>query len=90
MVSADLVIQKGTIAQTERWPFASLKRGSYFQVDDLSLHTAVRSAATRAKRRYPQKNFSVRKVTVMKNGAPQRVLRVYRIPRRGYMVDSEP
>jgi hypothetical protein len=72
MVS-EVQIGEGTVREIERWPFSRLKRGNYFEVKDLEDHAAVRSAATRAKKRY-KRHFSVRKVTV----EGKQVIRVYR------------
>lgn len=79
MVSTNgVVIGNGTVKETERWPFGKLTLQNYFEVDDLGLHTAVRTAATRAKKKY-NRNFSVRKVTV----EGRQVIRVYRVRNRG-------
>lgn len=78
MVSVNGVsIGSGTVKETERWPFGQLTLQNYFQVDNLKLHTAVRTAATRAKKKYGR-NFSVRKVTV----EGRKVIRVYRVKAR--------
>jgi len=51
----------GDAPRRERWPFASLKPGKYFQCSDVGQHTAIRTAASRAQKKYG-KRFSVRKV----------------------------
>ena len=67
----------GRPPEDERWPFSTLKRGSYFQVEDLKQHTALRTAATRARKRLG-KRFSVRKVTFQgADGAKRQAIRVY-------------
>jgi hypothetical protein len=66
----------GDAPQAERWPFSKLKRGKYFECEDLSQHTAIRTAATRARKRL-KKKFSVRKVTMVEGGVRRQVIRVY-------------
>lgn len=66
----------GAVPQVERWPFSTLKRGQYFQCDDITQHTAIRAAATRARKRL-NKTFSVHKVKVKEGAEIRRVIRVY-------------
>lgn len=63
----------GAPPRRERWPFATLQSGQYFQCDDLQQHTAIRTAASRAQRKYG-KRFSVRKVK-LRSG--REVIRVF-------------
>jgi hypothetical protein len=58
-----------------RWPFADLKKGEFFEVTDLEKHVALRTAASRARKKL-KRVFAVRKVKREDNGA--QVLRVYR------------
>lgn len=58
----------------ERWPFADLKKGKFFEVADVTKHVALRTAASRAKKKL-NRVFAVRKVT-RDDGAS--VIRVYR------------
>lgn len=66
----------GTVPAKERWPFAQLKPGKYFQCDDVSQHTAIRTAASRAQKKWGRK-FSVRKLTVGKGEEAHAVIRVF-------------
>lgn len=62
----------------ERWPFSTLKRGKYFECADLTLYTAIRTAASRAQKKLKRK-FTVRKLRVpVKEGEPHTVIRVFR------------
>ena len=58
-----------------RWPFADLKKGQFFEVTDLEKHVALRTAASRARKKL-KRVFAVRKVTREGDGA--QVLRVFR------------
>jgi hypothetical protein len=58
-----------------RWPFSDLKKGQFFEVTDLEKHVALRTAASRARKKL-KRVFAVRKVTSEATGA--QVLRVYR------------
>lgn len=70
-------IANGVAPTAERWPFSTLKRGQYFQCDDLTKHTAIRAAATRASKRL-NKKFSVSKVKIkQKDGQVLQVIRAY-------------
>lgn len=69
---AQVTMGEGEAPGRERWPFASLKKGKYFECVNLAQHTALRTAASRASRRYKRK-FSVRKLVV----EGQTVIRVY-------------
>lgn len=58
-----------------RWPFfKKLAKGKYFEVTDLTRHTALRTAASRAGKKL-KKTFSVRKV---RRDDGVSVIRVYR------------
>lgn len=71
---AAVTMGEGEAPGRERWPFSTLKRkGLYFECENLSQHTALRTAASRASKRYKRK-FSVRKV-MNERGIP--VIRVY-------------
>jgi hypothetical protein len=63
----------------ERWPFSQLKPGHFFECTDLSQHTAIRTAASRARKRL-KRRFSVRKVTLTENRVRRQVIRVYLEP----------
>lgn len=65
---------EGDTPGRERWPFAKLARGKFFEVADLTKHVALRTAASRARKKL-NKIFAVRKVT-REDGA--QVIRVYR------------
>jgi hypothetical protein len=69
-------IGNGRSRVPERWPFSKLTRGHYFQCDDLTQHTALRTAATRARKKLGKK-FSVRKVTIVSGGVKKQAIRVY-------------
>ena len=58
-----------------RWPFADLKKGQFFEVADLEKHVALRTAASRARKKL-KRVFAVRKVKRETDGA--QVLRVFR------------
>ncbi|HSV90943.1 MAG TPA: hypothetical protein VLH80_07570 [Nitrospiraceae bacterium] len=64
----------GDSARVERWPFSKLKPGKYFEITDLSQHVALRTAASRARKKH-NTTFIVRKMT-RQDGTP--ILRVYR------------
>ena len=58
-----------------KWPlFHSLRKGKYFEIHDLTAHTALRAKATRMSRQL-KRRFSVRKEA---NGSGKEVIRVYR------------
>ena len=57
-----------------RWPFEQLKKGQFFEVTDLTKHVALRTAASRARKKF-KKVFAVRKV---KRDDDVQVIRVYR------------
>jgi hypothetical protein len=66
---------KGTPPVRGRWPdLQTIKRGHFFEVDDLAQHVNLRSAASRAGKRL-KRRFSVCKE---KNDGGAEVLRVYR------------
>lgn len=64
----------GKTPERARWPFADLKKGRFFEVDDLTKHVALRTAASRARKKLTRV-FAVRKVT-LEGG--KIVIRVYR------------
>lgn len=66
----------GAVPAKERWPFAQLKAGKYFQCDDVSQHTAIRTAASRAQKKLGKK-FSVRKLSVGEGKEARAVIRVF-------------
>jgi len=70
---SNVTLGDGAPPRRERWPFSGLKSGEYFQCDDLTQHTAIRTAASRAQKKYGTK-FSVRKVKLRSGRS---VLRVY-------------
>lgn len=61
MENGTVTLGDGTAPRRERWPFGSLKPGKYFQCADVTQHTAIRTAASRAQKKY-RCRFSVRKV----------------------------
>ena len=67
------IISEGTAPRRERWPFGSLKPGQFFTCSDLEQHAALRTAASRAQKKYACR-FSVRKV---KTRSGKSVLRVF-------------
>lgn len=64
---------EGKVPVKERWPFAELKKGKFFECTDLTKHTALRTAASRARKKL-NKTFAVRKVANEKGAL---VIRVY-------------
>lgn len=62
-MSAKVTLGDGTAPRREKWPFAKLKPGNYFECPDLEEHTAIRTAASRAQKKY-RCRFSVHKVRV--------------------------
>lgn len=64
----------GRSAREERWPFSKLKQGKYFEVTDLNQYVALRTASSRARRKF-EAVFNVRKMA-REDGTV--VLRVYR------------
>lgn len=60
-MSTKVTLGDGIAPRREKWPFASLKPGNYFQCADIEQHTALRTAASRAQKKYG-KRFSVHKV----------------------------
>lgn len=76
MSSNEVSVGEGKAPTNERWPFSTLKKGQYFQCDDLTQHTALRTAASRAKKKL-SKVFSVRKVAIKVGGEARTVIRVF-------------
>lgn len=73
----EVAFGEGRAPGKERWPFSELKRGKYFQCEDVSLHTAIRTAASRAQKRL-NKKFTVRKMQVPDGpGVFKTVIRVF-------------
>lgn len=69
-----VTIGEGKTPVRDRWPFAELKKKQFFEVADLTKHIALRTAASRARKKL-NKVFNVRKVT-REDGVA--VIRVYR------------
>ncbi|OLB83114.1 MAG: hypothetical protein AUI15_36640 [Actinobacteria bacterium 13_2_20CM_2_66_6] len=61
--NATLSVGEGTAPRREKWPFGKLKPGAYFECSDVEQHTALRTAASRARKKYGRR-FSVHKVRV--------------------------
>lgn len=59
----------------DRWPFATLKAKQFFEVTDLTKHVALRTAASRARKKL-KRTFAVRKIKRESDGVE--VIRVYR------------
>jgi hypothetical protein len=57
-----------------RWPFSQLAKGKFFEVTDLKKHVALRTAASRARKKL-RRIFAVHKVT---KDDGTKVIRVYR------------
>lgn len=70
----DVTMGQGKTPVRDRWPFAKLKKKQFFEVTDLTKHVALRTAASRARKKL-NKVFAVRKV--IREDKVQ-VIRVYR------------
>lgn len=75
-MSSEVSFGEGRAPGKERWPFSELKRGKYFECEDLSQHTAIRTAASRAQKKL-KRQFSVRKIRVTAGKAQRTVIRVF-------------
>lgn len=73
-MSEDVKFGEGKTPVKARWPFAELKKGKFFEVHDVTKHIALRTAASRARKKL-SRTFAVRKVT-REDG--EVVIRVYR------------
>lgn len=73
-VEQEVTFGEGENPGRGRWPFEKLAKGKYFQVDDVTKHVALRTAASRARKKL-KKVFAVRKVS-LEDG--KTVIRVYR------------
>ena len=71
----EVTFGEGKKPAKDRWPFATLKAKQFFEVTDLSRHVALRTAASRARRKLKRK-FAVRKVKRESDGLE--VIRVFR------------
>lgn len=76
---SEITVGEGQAPGKERWPFSTLRRGKYFECADVKLHTALRTAASRAQKRL-KKKFTVRKMQVPNGtaGNLKTVIRVFR------------
>lgn len=61
-VDQQVTFGEGKTPGRERWPFADLAKNNFFEVTDLKKHVALRTAASRARKKLKRK-FSVRKMT---------------------------
>lgn len=74
---SEVAFGEGRVPGKERWPFSALKRGKYFECEDVNLHTAIRTAASRAQKRLGKK-FTVRKMRVPSGASGEKtVIRVF-------------
>lgn len=73
-VDDDIKFGEGENPGRGRWPFHKLAKGKFFEVTDLDKHVALRTAASRARKKL-KKVFAVRKV---KREDGVIVIRVYR------------
>lgn len=71
-----VTIGTGEAPARKTWPFERLKKGQYFQCDDLERWIALRTSASRAGKKLG-KRFKVRKVEIGKGSTRREVIRVY-------------